>query len=213
MEFELLLGNARWDIIKAVSQGRASATELSKVTKSSLPNISQQVRLLEAYDLVSYVKDQKVGQGKPRQIYGLKREICHLTFAREGFADKRFFNPDQYHTMLLNVLFVPSMQDHPYLHKYLLNEEILQTTAVAFLKSSEAEIEVLIITDRLDEIRAKYSNTFVEHNGKVRKVVAWTHSLHELNDGLTRKESYFENLMKNPHILHDPKRQFERVKR
>jgi hypothetical protein len=214
VEYETLLNNARWEIIRSISKGKASATELAKSTRSSLPNVSQQMKLLEAYDLVEYLKDQRKGQGKPRQIFQLKREFCHITFARQGFAEKRFFNPDAYHTMLLNILFLPNMQDHVYLHKMLLNDEILQNCAVAFLKSNEAEIELLLLTENLDLIRSKYSNTFVEANGRVRKVIAWSHNHHELQDGLNRNDPYYINLlMHNPVILHDPKGQFERIKR
>jgi hypothetical protein len=213
MEHEQLLGNARWEIIRAISKGRTSATEVAKNTKASLPNVSQQMKLLEAYNIVEYIKEQKRAQGKPRQLYALKSEFCHVTYARPGFAEKRFFTPDDYHSMLLNVLFLPTLQDHAYLHKMLLNDEILQHCAVAFLKSNDNEIELLFLTEHLDLIRSKYSNSFIEHDGKARKVVVWSHSLSELNEGLARKEHYFENLMKNPFILHDPRGQFEKVKR
>lgn len=212
MAYENLLQNARWEIIKAISKGRSSATELAKTTKSSLPNISQQMKLLEAYDLVEYIKDQRKGQGKPRQLFQLKREFCHLTFARPGFAEKRFFNPDIYHTTLLNILFVPNMQDHSYLHKYLFNDELLLHCAVAYLKSNENEIEVVILTENLNLIRTKYSNTFVEHAGKAKKIIAWSHSLQEINDGLARKEAYFESLMHHQ-VIHDPKNNFEKIKK
>jgi hypothetical protein len=211
VEYELLLNNARWDIIKAISQGRASATELAKLTKSSLPNVSQQMKLLEAYDLVEYIKDQRRGQGKPRQLFQLKRELCNITFARQGFAEKRFFNPDAYHTMLLNVCFLPSMQDHAFLHKFLLNDELLHC-AIAYLKSNDAEIELLILTDHVDTIRAKYSNTFIEYNGKMRKIICWTHTAHEIHEGLSKTDPYFERLLQHI-VLHDPKSQFDKIKK
>lgn len=211
MDQDTLLNKARWEIVKAISAGRASATELAETTKSSLPNVSQQMKLLEAYDLVEYVRDQKTG-GKPRQIYQLKKEFCHVTFARHGFAEKRFFNPDPYHTMLLNVLFVPSMQDHAYLHKFLaLHEDLLAKAAIAFVKSNETEIDLLLLTEHIDEIRAKYSNTIIEHNGKMRKIIAWTHNLHELQEGTKRKEAYFTSMLSDMRIIHDPKNQFEKV--
>lgn len=212
MEYEQLLGNARWEIIRQISKGRAAATELAKSTKSSLPNVSQQMKLLEAYDLVEYIKDQRHGQGKPRQIYQLKREFCHLTYARHGFAEKRFFSPSTYHQMLLNIMFLPSIQDHAYLHKLLLLNEELQQCAVAFLKSNEHEIELLLLTEHLDQFRQKYSSTFIEVNGRMKKIIGWTHSLHELQEGLNRKEAYFERLAEHA-VIHDPRSQFEKLKR
>jgi hypothetical protein len=214
MDHDSLLNNARWEIIKAISKGRASATDLARLTKSSLPNVSQQLKLLEAYDLLEYLKDQKSKQGKPRQLYHLKRDFCQLTFARHGFADKRFFNPDAYHVMLLNICFLPSLQDHAFLHKYLLTmPEVMHNCAVAFLKSNETDIEVFLLTDEIELIRQKYSNTYVEHAGKTRKVIAWTHSAHEVSDGLGRREPYFEHLTEEYHVLHDPKSAFDKIKR
>ena len=214
MEYEILLNNARWDIIKSISKRRSSATEIAKNIKSSLPNISQQIKLLEAYDILEYTKDQKKTIGKPRRLYQLKREFCQLTFARHGFAERRFFTPDSYHTLLLNILFLPNLQDHVYLHKLLLeNEEVTKHCSIAFLKSNEHEIELFLITEEIDLIRNKYSNTFVEHHDKQKKVIAWTHTLHEINDGLRKKEPYFEHLVQNPQIIHDPKSQFEKIKK
>ena len=214
MENDQLLSNARWEILRSVSTGKTSATELAKNTKNSLPNISQQLKLLEAYDLVDYIKDQKKGQGKPRQIYQLKREICHITYARHGLADKRLFNPDGYHIMLLNILFLPSLQDHAYIIKHLAqNDELTQQCALAFLKSNETEIELLQVTENIEYIRNKYSNTFVDHNGKTRKIIAWSHTPKEITDGLARKEPYFEALMHNPIPFHDPKTVIEKLKK
>ncbi len=214
MQQDQLLSNNRWEIIKAISMGKASATELAELTKSTLPNVSQQLKLLEAYDFVEYIKDQKRAQGKPRQLYALKKEICHLTYARHGMAEKRLFNPDPYHVMLLNILFIPSLQDHAYLIKHLsINDEIFSKCAVAYLKSTDVEIDVLLVTDDVEQIRTKYSNSFVEHNGKTRKIIAWTHSIKDIHDGLARKEPYFEGLMKNPITIHDPKGIIEKAKK
>jgi hypothetical protein len=209
MDYQTLLQSGRWEIIKAISKGRASATELARLTKSSLPNVSQQVKLLEAYDLIEYVKEQRSKLGKPRQLYGLKHDVCHIAFARHGFAEKRFFNPDAYHALLLNVLFIPSMQDHAYLHKFLLNDELLRCS-VAFVKSSEHEIELFIITEDVELVRSKYSNSFVEHNGKMRKIITWTHTLHEVQEGMRKKDQYFLNLLKH-HVLNDPRNDFTKL--
>jgi len=214
MNYDHLFSNIRWEIIKAISAGKSSATELAKTAKSSLPNVSQQLKLLEAYDLVEYIKDQKKAQGKPRQLYQLKRELCYLTYARHGMAEKRLFNPDSYHQLLLNILFLPNLQDHPYLIKHLAtNEELVQHCAIAWLKSNESEIELLQITDNIELIRAKYSNTFIDHNGKTKKIIAWTHTVREVQEGVSRKEPYFENLIRNPVSIHDPKNLLERAKR
>jgi DNA-binding HxlR family transcriptional regulator len=210
MQHELLLGNARWDIIACVSKGKSSATEIANTTKSSLPNISQQLKLLEAYGIVEFVKEQRKSVGRKQQIYRLKQDLCHVTFARNGMADKRFFVPDTYHAMLLNILFVPNLQDHAYLHKYLLNDELLEHCTIAYVKG-EIDIEVLLVTDALDLIRAKYSHTVVEHMGKKRKIIAWTHSVQEINDG--HKDNHFESLLRSPIVLHDPHRQFDKIKR
>lgn len=210
---EQLLQGAKWEILSAISKGSSSATELAQRTGSSLPNISQQMRLLEAYDLVEYQKEQRTGAGKPRQLYRLKRDVAHLTVARKGFAQKRFLALDAYHAAMLGVLFVPRTDDHAFLHKLLLTcEEIMHECAVAHLRSGE-DIELLLVTESLAAIRSKYSHVTVTVNGKPRKVVAWTHSVAEINDGLARKDQYFEHLMRSPLVIHDPKGQFERIRK
>ncbi len=211
MEHEELLRNARWEILREMSRGKSNATQLARGAKTSLPNVSQQLRLLEAYDLVEHTREQRRGAGKPRHLYRLKRPLCHLALARAGFAQKLFFSPDATQALLLSVLFLPSPVQAPLLKALLSNEELLEKCAIAHVKGGSESIELLLVTEHADEIRRKYSSVAVEWGGLSRTIISWTHTLAEVRDGLSRGDAHFAALLKAPHVLHDPKRIFERV--
>jgi hypothetical protein len=85
-------------------------------------------------------------------------------------------------------------------------EEVLKKCkAIGFLKSTKDSIELFLITDHLDEIRAKFSNIFIDdHHGKIKKIINWSHNEFEINDGLNRKDRYFMDMIRNVQIIHDP---------
>lgn len=204
MEKEALLRNARWDMVQQVAEGPLTAAEIARGAETSLPNVSQQLRLLEAYDIVS-------AAGKPRKRYSLKRGVCHLTLAEDGFAHKKFFQPSRHQQFLLRTFFLPEEEQLFLLKGLLERDEILERCSVALVKNATDSIELLFVTEDVEDIRGKYSNFSVEYDGKKKQVVAWTHNPLEINEGLERKDKHFEHLMRSPRILHDPNGRFKEV--
>ena len=199
-----LLQNSRWDIVHAISKNHASATAIAEHIGTSIPNVTQQLKLLEAYDIVTYTKEQN-GVGKPRRLYTLKRPVAHLTFATSGMAQQKFFHPGKYQTFIISTTFIKNPEEQCCLLKFLLdNEELLEKCAIAYVRSSAEEMEVFLLTDETDDIRKKYSNNTVEACGKKMQIVAWTHSTYEVQDGLTKNDKHFEHLLKDSLIIHDP---------
>jgi hypothetical protein len=162
---------------------------------------------------VEHTKDRRKSHGKPRGVYQLKGNHQFIMIVRGGLVAKRPLVLGTLADALLACMLHLSPQDQAVLFRYLLIDEIFEKCAVAFLRSSDAEIEVLLITEDVESVRRSYSNVLIPHSGRTRKVVAWTHSVAEMNEGLANGEGYFENLMRNPLILHDPKRVLERIKR
>jgi len=205
MQQESLLQNSRWQVLKAITQSHTSASEIAKVINTSIPNVTQQLKLLEAYGIVAFDKEKKEGLGKPRQLYKLTKPVASIALARDGMAKQKFFQPCWEQALILSSTFIKSPQEQFCLLKFLFNnEEILQKCGVAYVKSSSEEIEIFLLTELLDEIRKKYSSGNVECGGKKFKVVAWTHSFEEVKDGLARDDKHFIHLLKDSLILHDP---------
>ena len=63
MDYGTILTDSKWNIIKELSEKEQTPTELADKTKTTLANISQQLRLLEAYGIVK--KERTESSKKP----------------------------------------------------------------------------------------------------------------------------------------------------
>jgi len=191
-----LLQRSRWEILRQIALGNETPAEIAAAAKTSLPNTSQQLRLLEAHDLIQRGKEQRNGPGKPRSHYTLKKPLALLTVASERMADQHFLFPNELQQFVFATFFLPA-DEQPFLLMALCkNPELLEQCSIAYVRSTEAT-EVLFLTDDVDRVRSEYSNMQVTYRNKARKIVAWTHSVEEMNDGIARKDEYFLHLTKH----------------
>jgi len=89
MELESIFTDSKWRIITELSHNSLSPTNLAKKTGTSLPNISTQLKLLEALDFVEKNKLNNVGKGNPRKIYSLKKEFAYVIVGTKNAVGKR----------------------------------------------------------------------------------------------------------------------------
>ena len=211
MEFEDLLTKSKWSILKELAKGEKSAVEIAKKTNQSIANVTQQIRLLEAYNLVKKAKQEKEKKaGKPRTPYALNQEIVVASILKPGIADKKVLklkDLDDCHRFLFNLLFILNPEDHYYLIKFACVTDIIKKAdTITYIGSDEKEIEIMIITEHVREVREKYSNMNISGlDGKTKKIISWSHNKKEVEEGLERKEDYFINLVKNGKELVDRK--------
>ena len=218
MEFEDLLTKSKWSILKELAKGEKSAVEIAQKTNQSIANITQQLRLLEAYNLVKKTKHEKKKKpGKPRIPYTLNQELVMTSMLKPGIAEKKILKlreADDCHKCLLNIFFTLNPEDHYHLIKFICDTEMLKKAdTIAYLKADEKEIEIMIITEHIKEVRENYSNMSITGlNGKTKKIISWSHNKKEMDEGLARKEEYFINLIKNSKELLDKKDYIKELK-
>jgi DNA-binding MarR family transcriptional regulator len=209
MKFETILTNSRWSILEALADGNHAMSEIAAATGTSLPNVSQQVRLLEAYDLVKALHEEKEGKGKPKTIYRLNKSLAHVAMVRPGLVGMKTVTLDPFHAAMLNVWFLDRVEDHYFLQKFLWQAEELvrESDALAVIDAKSEEIHLLVLApeERLEKIRKKYSKVVVSSadGEKEKAVISWSHSAEELREGLAKREAYFVNLVKRPHIIYE----------
>ena len=88
VEFEQLITDVKWRIITLLSTRRLSPLQLAEVTKTSIANISQQLRLLEAAGLVRKEKVSNRERGKPRTRYFISRDILYVVVLSRALQEK-----------------------------------------------------------------------------------------------------------------------------
>ncbi|HJX05355.1 MAG TPA: hypothetical protein VJ461_01455 [Candidatus Nanoarchaeia archaeon] len=212
MEFEDLFAKSRWGILKELAKGEKSAVEIAKKTGQSIANTTQQLALLEAYEIVKKVKLEKQKKpGKPKTPYALNQEILAFSFLKPGLAEKsviKLRETDMFPKFVLNAYFTLSEENHYPIVKYVCESDLLKKAdSIAFLRSNEKEIELFIITEQqLHDFREKYSNFHItDLDGKTKKIISWSHNRKEVEEGLEKKDEYFVNLVKNTKELIDKK--------
>jgi len=202
-----ILANNKWTILREIAQGPVSPTDLAAKTSTSLSNITQQLKLLEAHKIVGKKKSEEKSAGKPRTIYHINNEMVYSILLMDGKAERRVFKIDNTNKMFFNIIFGMNTEDILLMLKFCFKyEDVLKKCkAIGYLKSTRDSIELFLITDYLDEIRSKFSNIFIEDShSKTKKIVNWSHNEFEINDGLGRKDKYFMDMIKNVEIINDP---------
>jgi predicted DNA-binding protein YlxM (UPF0122 family) len=215
MEFEELLTKSKWSILKELAKGDKSAVEIAKKAGQSIANISQQLALLEAYNMVKKAKqeprqDKQKKAGKPKTPYCLNQELLVMSLLKPGLAEKRVVklrDTDDYHRLLFGSFFMLSSEEHYCLMKFITDSDMVKKAeSIGYLSSNEKEIELFIITEHITEVREKYSNVTIPClDGKTKKIISWSHNRKEVEEGLEKNEEYFINLVKNSIELIDKK--------
>ena len=218
MEYEELLLKTKWNILKEVAKGDKSASEIAKKTGQSIANTAQQLKLLEAYNIIKKSKvEQKNKPGKPKTPYVLNQEMFITGFIKQGVAEKKIFKikeTDDFHNLVLNVFFTTPVESHYALYKYLCTSDMIKKAdSIAITELNDKEIHLLIITNHVEDIRTNFSNMSVPGlDGKTKKIISWAHSIKEIEEGLDKKEDYFQNLVKKSIELMDSKNYLKKIK-
>jgi hypothetical protein len=220
MEFEDLLTKTKWAILKELAKGDKSAVEIAKKASQSVANVTQQLVILEAHNLVKKAKKEEKQKrpGKPKTPYALNQEIFAFSFLKPGTAEKSIIKlreADFFPKFVLNAYFTLKEEDHYPVVKFVCESEILKKAdCIAFLQSNDKEIELFIITEQqLHDFREKYSNFHVSGlDGKTKKIISWSHNKKEVEEGLESKNEYFVNLVKNSKELVDKKETLRELK-
>ena len=80
---------SKWDILNIIAQKPSAPLEIAKTLQTSIANVSQQLRLLEAAGLVTRKRVSNSQPGKPRALFSLSRDFCDISVLSDGFAEKK----------------------------------------------------------------------------------------------------------------------------
>ncbi|MFH1173804.1 MAG: winged helix-turn-helix domain-containing protein [archaeon] len=199
---------ARWDIISSLAEQPRAATDIAKDVQKSLPYITQQLKLLEAMNVIKVDRiDNSGSPGKPKTIYILLNELLLLATPTR----QKILKVNPISMLLANVMLLDSQDDMICLLKTVCKEDFFsKVKGLSIIKSKET-LELFVLTEHVEDLRKKYSNFDIHLADKIRKVVCWTHNTFEVEEGLNKKESYFVNLFQNPSIMYDPEKHIARL--
>lgn len=112
MELEGLFTSSKWRILEEISLNPQSPMQLAEKLNTSIANISQQLRLLEAAGIVKKSRLPQRARGKPRVIFSMNEDYGYLIAATNGFANKRLLSLDEHHKFILRIWFIENKSLH-----------------------------------------------------------------------------------------------------
>jgi predicted transcriptional regulator len=148
MEIDSFLTLPRWRILEILSAQPSSPIEISAKINTSTAYVSQQLKLLEAANIVKKHKTGASDKGKPRVVFSIAKDIVYLTILSNNFSTKKIVNIDEKNKIILRIWLV----DDPYLRHslekaYWLVEKNLNEIKGIYLDQTGKKPNLIIQTD------------------------------------------------------------------
>src|SRR3989338_7030197 len=103
MELAPLFSEQRWNILKHISEGPKSPMQLAGLTKTTMANISQQLRLLEVAGLVTKRKIPNKKKGQPRSLFSIPHDYAYIVSVT-GNNEKKLVRLSRQQRIYLRIL-------------------------------------------------------------------------------------------------------------
>ena len=153
-----MFSEQKWNILKCLSDGKFSPIQLAEKLNTTMANISQQLRLLEAANLVKKEKIKNRDKGKPRSLFSLSDDYAYLIPTMHKFTAKKLLRVKDHHRIILKIWFLENQELHSYIEELYCKIEphLSQIQAMAVNQSSK---EVILISNKSDAIEKAVSKS------------------------------------------------------
>lgn len=154
MDQETLYTATKWDILKLLEQEQLSPIEISKITGSSLANVSSQLRLLEMAGLVTSERIPNREKGQPRILYSLAQNSCYVISTSTNFVEKKRLAVSLSHQIMLKIWFMDAQTK--YLEKafWRVEEYLPDMQALLVDPHSTSPVSLYVVADEKIDIPA-----------------------------------------------------------
>lgn len=189
------LNQTQIQILKELSNTKQSPTQLSKKINSTISNISQNLKLLEAK---GYLTKKRIDQGiggrknnKNRIQYQInKKETIIINIGEETKIET--IEQNKKNQIIINTL-IKKNDTQLLLNYYEDNkQELEQIEELYITKQNKQQTQILIIAKEVEPFRKKHKYEY-----KNKELIIWSHTPKEYKEGIQKKEEYFEELEKN----------------
>ncbi|HLD86585.1 MAG TPA: MarR family transcriptional regulator [Candidatus Nanoarchaeia archaeon] len=112
MEKESFFTDNRWHLLAQLSKGPSSPTQLAQTLNTTIANISQQLKLLEAIGLVKKERVRNRDKGKPRMLFSLSQDTALLAPTAKNFAHRTLIPLSSHQKHILKIWLSPNPSIH-----------------------------------------------------------------------------------------------------
>lgn len=148
MDFDLFLTSPRWEILQIIAGKPSSPVEIAEKLNTTVSYVSQQIKLLDAANLLKKEKTGEVLKGKPRSLFSLSNELLYLTILSKKTSEKKLIQLTDHHKTILNIWLLKDPSLHYYFEKFYwkLEEDIEEIEGI-FIENSGIIPRLLIVTE------------------------------------------------------------------
>jgi predicted transcriptional regulator len=162
MQLELMFTDQKWNILRSLSEQPQSPLQLSQKLNTTMANISQQLKLLEAVNLVKKEKIRNRDKGKPRTLFSLNGEYAFLIPVTRHFAEKKLLHTTAHQKAILRIWFLEQHQHDIERFYWQLHDSLKDIQALVVNQTTN---KVYIVSDSRDVVKdVKGKNFSVEYS-------------------------------------------------
>ena len=144
MQLESLFTDQKWNILKSIAEQPQSPLQLSIKLNTTMANVSQQLKILEAVNLVKKEKIRNRDKGKPRTLFSLTADFALLVPLTKNFAEKKLVKATEHQTSILRIWFMEDAQlQHEVERLYWKLHEHLKDISAIVVDQSSGSIHVV----------------------------------------------------------------------
>lgn len=197
MEIGPLFSDAKWKILKMLSEKEFSPLQLAQELETTIPNISQQLKLLEVAGLVEKRRVSNKKSNKPRLLFSLSSDYLYVVACMNHCASKNFFKATPYHRSVIRIWQLENPEMHYYLEKafFYLLEKCSDLALIAVDKKIPYDPEFILVSEQPRKVRETVGILEIKKPGGKPvtfdyKVLS-THSFQKLS----RRKGFTSNLL------------------
>ena len=207
-ELRLIINN--WEIIKALLEKPQSPIELVEKIDQSLARISQRLKILEAYGIVSWNKTNEKEVGKPRKVYSINKEALFILDLFQGMGNISRITTNKEVVSLIRALSYHHKNSIILTHFLLENNKLFHSDVIAII-NLDSMIELLIICKNPEQVKQGISNE------EIRKIYnmdskVFCYKLTEIIEGIKKGDLHFIGLVKVAIPLYDPNNYIQKLR-
>lgn len=162
MQLEMMFTDQKWNILRELSIEPQSPIQLSQKLSTTMANISQQLKLLEAVNLVKKEKIRNRDKGKPRTMFSLNGDYAFMIPVTQKFADKKLIRTSDHQRSILRIWFLEKNQQDIEKFYWSLKDSL---HAISSIVVDETTQKIHVITDSKEVLKdaSKMKGLSIEH--------------------------------------------------
>ena len=162
MQLESMFTEQKWNILQELALLPQSPLQLSQKLNTTMANISQQLKLLEAVNLVQKEKIRNRDKGKPRTLFSLKGEYAFLIPVTKHFAQKKLIYTNEHQKAILRIWFLENNQERIEKWYWEIKEKLKEVHSVVVDQTSN---KIYVMSDSKEHARelSKGKDLVIEH--------------------------------------------------